>query len=395
MYMRRIIIILSALFLLIGVVSVIPFSQIEAQSNDRVVVDFFYSPTCPHCHTEGDFLDTLEGYDDRLVINRYIAADEPYRTKLYNLLEKKDAIKYFGSVPVTFINEDYYFLGFDNAQGMGQTILAVIDQELAKIEDVEAVETISQEDIKGRVSLPFLGQIDTDNYSLPVLAVVMGLLDGFNVCSLGALVLILGLVMSLRSRRMIATFGGIFILATALIYGLLIVLWYHLFDAMAPYISSMELVIGLLALAGAVYFLKEYWRIKKLGATCEAGDNRLISNATKKIQKVFDSKKSLLVLAGAVLTFAAIVTIVEFPCSAAVPVVFAGVLADSGVSTIGQFGYIGLFTLFYMFDELLIFAISVYKMNIWLTSPRFSKWFALGEGVILFLLGSYYILSLM
>ena len=45
-----------------------------------------------------------------------------------------------------------------------------------------------------RQNIPLIGEIDLAKYSLPAQAVVLGFFDGFNVYSLGALVLILGLV---------------------------------------------------------------------------------------------------------------------------------------------------------------------------------------------------------
>jgi len=59
--------------------------------------------------------------------------------------------------------------------------------------------------------LPFLGEIRLGDLSFPVMAVALGALDGFNVCSLGALLLVLSLVLAFKSKKRIVLFGGTFI----------------------------------------------------------------------------------------------------------------------------------------------------------------------------------------
>jgi len=46
-------------------------------------------------------------------------------------------------------------------------------------------------------------------------------------------------------------------------YGLLIFLWHQLFTFIAPYIKSMEILIGILALAGGIYLLREFYKAYK------------------------------------------------------------------------------------------------------------------------------------
>ena len=109
------------------------------------------------------------------------------------------------------------------------------------------------------------------------------------------------------------------------------------------------------------------------------------------MQKVFDKGTNAVSLALGILLFAAAITILEFPCSAAVPVFFAGVLANASLAPIVYWSYIALFVFFYLIDELLIFGIAVYKMSIWLTSPKFVKGITLTEGLILGGIGIFYL----
>jgi len=67
---------------------------------------------------------------------------------------------------------------------------------------------------------------------------------------------------------------------------------------------------------------------------------------------VFEKKGGILTLVGAVFLFGAIVTIVEFPCSAVLPVIFAGILTEAKITTLLSFLYIGIFLIFYLLDEI-------------------------------------------
>jgi hypothetical protein len=109
---------------------------------------------------------------------------------------------------------------------------------------------------------------------------------------------------------------------------------------------------------------------------------------------MFENPKSIWALITGVLLFAAAITIIEFPCSAAIPVVFAGILSNAELSGFTYLLYIALFILFYMLDELIVFAIAVYKMHLWLTSPKFTTWITFIEAVILTGLGLYYLFGI-
>lgn len=361
-------------------------------AEETLNIRFFESLTCAHCAAENEFLDTLEEKYPDLEILRYpvhIAENQ----ELLNRLAKEYGIeRYLGVVPLTFVGNES-FIGFDNPGGVGKRIEDSYLRQLERIEPDPAPDTNSGQEL---LELPLIGKIDPTKYSLPALTITLGFLDGFNVCSLGALVMILGLVLVLKSRKKIILYGSTFIVTTAVIYGLLIFLWYKLFSFFSSYLTLMTTLIGLIGIGGSIYFFKEFYRFKKYGPTCEiATSNSVVSRATQKIKLVFQSPKSAWALVLAIFAFAGIVTIIEFPCSAAIPVVFAGILSDAGLSGFSYVLYISLFILFYMLDELIVFLIAAYKMHLWLTSPKFTIWITFIEAIVLGALGLYYLLGVL
>ncbi|MBI2042249.1 MAG: hypothetical protein HYT21_00640 [Candidatus Nealsonbacteria bacterium] len=360
------------------------FNFVLAQENE-IELHFFYSETCPHCIAEQSFLDKIEAQYPDLPVNRHPVTSSETQELLRIMTKQYGVERYVGLVPLTFIGEDF-FLGFDNEKGVGRKIEASLQRQLEGL-----IEEKSSPEI---VRLPIVGQLDMNEYSLPVLAVILGFLDGFNVCSLGALVLILALVLTFRSRRKIITLGATFIFTTALVYGALIGFWYKLFSYMAPYLRIMEVAIGIIGILGGIYFLKQFFKFYKQGPTCEIDiKNGLIAKLSNKLDHSLKQKKNIFALLVTVLFFAALITIVEFPCSAAVPVMFAGMMAEAGISSLSYFFYLAIYLLFYMLDEIIVFLIAVFNMRLWITKNKYVVWVTLAEAIILFAFGFYYLVS--
>lgn len=366
------------LILLAPTLPVLGYTNNEGYTDNEVVIHFFWDAGCPYCLKQKAFLEELEKKYPQVEIKQYeffknIELAREFYQK-YEVPPQKQ-----GLVPVTFIGERY-FVGFNES----------ISQEIENyVLEKPPPPTVPAKLIK----IPFLDEIDVEKFSIPVLAVVLGTLDGFNICSLGALVLILGLVLVLKSKRKILLFGGVFILTTVIVYGILIFLWHQLFVFVAPYTRKMEILLGLLALVGAGYFLKEFLKFRKKGAACQFGG--ISENLALKIRKIFERKASILALIGAVLLFAGAVTIIEFPCTAFLPVLFAGILAEASIPFSLSLFYIGLYILFYMLDEIAVLLIAVFTMKIWITSPKIITPLNLIASILLFLLSFYYLFGLL
>ena len=366
------------------------FGLASAQS---VEVDFFYSPTCPHCAKEKVFLRGLEEKYPDLSINQYDVINSQENRKILSEFYKKYEVpkSFQGLVPATF-TPTKYFIGFDDKVAAGlesclKECLASGSQELS---------LANTSIIEKSVKIPLLGEIKLVGLSFPVMAVALGSLDGFNVCSLGALMIILSLVLAFKSRKRILLFGGIYLLTTAIVYGFLIFFWYKLFEAMAPYLKIMNILIGVLGVSGGIYFFRQFLKSIKNPLVCDSdGGQKISSKFLPKLQKLLSSPSSLLLAAAAILAFAFVLTVVEFPCSAVVPIAFAAVMAQAGLSSSSYLLYIIIYIIFYLLDEIIIFLIALFTSKIWLSSPKFGKWLVLLEAVILFSLGFYYLSSLL
>jgi glutaredoxin len=370
---------MKKLFFTILLFSLLCGNFVLAQTaEEKADIIFFWNEGCPFCAAEKNFLAELkEKYPQVKIEDHEFAKNIDLVKELYQ--EYNVSSREQGFVPVTF-TPDKYFVGFNSqiAEGIESCLQECIGGE-------EASAT-------GGMRIPFLGEINIKDLPIPLVAIMIGALDGFNVCSLGALVLILSLVLALRSKKKILLFGGIFILSTILIYGLLVFIWHQLFSFLAPFIGKMEIVIGLFSLAGAVYFFREFLKSRRTQAGCKVGG--ITEKFSHKIQAIFEKKSGILALGGAVLLFAAIVTVIEFPCTAFFPVLFAGIITEAGIPLSLSLFYISLYIIFYMLDEIIVLLMAVFTLKIWVASPKSTIYLNLLTCALLLFLSFYYLANI-
>jgi hypothetical protein len=207
------------------------------------------------------------------------------------------------------------------------------------------------------VDIPFIGEIDAKDFSLPALAVILGLVDGLNPCAMWVLVYLISLVLTLKDRRKIWLIVGSFVFASGVLYFLFMTAWLNAYLFMG-YIRQLTLLIGFFALwVGTVDI---YESIKNRGQpTCEVGNNETKSKTMARIKKVALSPLSVGSFF-AIIVLAFVVNSIEFLCSAAIPAVFTYILSLSPLSTMQYYLYILLYDFFFMFDDLLIFSTAAF-----------------------------------
>jgi thiol-disulfide isomerase/thioredoxin len=372
-------------------------------------IHFFYSQTCPHCHEEQKFLDDLQTRYPDLLIARHDVSKRETNTLLREFGEKYDVKNYLSVVPLTFVY-DSFILGFNTPETTGAAIEKIVKekfiaptQENAICEDTNESCTVpiteNIVDDKNYTTIDQLSNLslfgfNAKDLSLPVLAIVLGFFDGFNVCSLGALLLILSLVFVFKSRKKTFIFGGVFIAVTGLTYAALIFLWFGLFSFFSSFVSLFQALIGAMGVIGGIYFIRQYIRFLKYGPTCEMTESEWIKKATKKLQSAFIENKNIWIIVLAVILFSFAVTVIEFPCSAVIPVAFAAILTEAGVGFLAKAGYLSIFMILYLLDEIIVFLIGVSAMKIWVGGQKMTKHLPLVQGVMFIGLGIFYIVRL-
>jgi hypothetical protein len=231
--------------------------------------------------------------------------------------------------------------------------------------------------------LPLLGRTDLTTYSLPVLAIVLGLIDGFNPCAMWVLVYLIGVLIGVKERKKMWVIVGSFVAASGILYFLFMTAWINIF-LLLGYMKLLTLIIGLVALGGGILSLKEYFTTKG-DLTCEVGDADSHRKTIKKIDRIV-AQPLTWALTLSIIALAFIVNSVEFVCSAAIPAVFTQVLALSGLTAFQHYAYIAIYTVAFMLDDLIIFGLAAFAISSTFGN-KYAKYCRLFGGIILSILG--------
>ncbi len=352
------------------------FAEENAELEEKITVYFFEDRLCSVCRDQKEFMESIKDDYPQMELKIYSISDFEKLEEVAAMhgVEDPDIM-----APTTFIGDNYFQFSYFTEDHKDRIIRAlegeIVDEDCCM------------------VRIPILNiDVDISEWSLPLKTAALGSLDGFNVCSIGALILILSIVLVFKSRKKIFFYGGLFIFTTVVVYGTLVFLWGQLFRSLVGHSEMLSYIVGAAAFFGGVYFFKEFYRFFRYGPTCNSSTNRFVIKATKKVQESFaDSKKGALALAANIMIFASVITIIELPCSVGIPIAFTGILTEAGVPLASFVFYVLFYLFFYMLIEVVIFSLAVLTKEIWIANSKAITWITLFGSLLLFYLAYHYI----
>jgi len=210
------------------------------------------------------------------------------------------------------------------------------------------------------LDLPIVGQVDLDRYSLAISTAIIGVVDGFNPCSLWVISLLLALVINTGSRKKTLAVGLTYLLVAAGLYGLIILGLFSVF-AFVGYVLWIRIAVAVVALSMAVVNIKDYFWFKT-GVSLTIADEHK-PGIYRDMRNILSPGKSGLALVGATAAMAGGITLIEMPCTAGLPILWTKLIAAHNVSTL-EFGLLlGLYLLLFMIDELAVFLSAVITLR--------------------------------
>jgi len=339
-------------------------------------VHFFYLPGCSDCEKQKPFNEELANtYSTDFI---YHNTGEPKEAALLSQMLANIGVKDEPEFPVTIFGKQA-FGGWESEETTGERIKLALQQCLAG----NCPERGIIEEPKDEVILPIIGKLRLSDYSLPSLAVILGLVDGFNPCALWVLAYLISLVITLKDKGKIWLLVGSFVFASGVLYFLFMTAWLNAF-LLIGYFRPVTILIGLVALGAGTLNIREF--IKTKGAiVCKVGDEESRKKTMTRIEKVVFSPLTLATIAG-IIVLAFVVNSIEFLCSAALPAIFTHVLSLSNLSTLQYYAYILLYDFFFMLTALIIFGSAAFAMTS-SVGDRFAKYCRPLGGTILLILG--------
>lgn len=365
----------------------------------EVNVYLFYSDTCPHCAAEHKYLDSIK---DKYNLNIY-----SYEVSNPDSVEKLEKIsKYLDvnvtGVPYTVINNTA-IVGF--GEGMTEDTLLYhikkarksnfVDKagmELGVVEKEETNNSNNKEDESNKIiNIPIIGEINLKNVSLPIVSILIGLIDGFNPCAMWILLFLISTLIGMKDKKRLWALGLTFLITSSLVYLAFMLSWLS-FAKFIGSITWFRMLIAIVALVGAALNLKSYLKSLNEEDGCTVVEAKKRKKIFKKI-KEFTSKQSFILAFLGIMLLAALVNILELACSAGLPVVFTQVLSMNNLSTLEYILYIGLYILFFMLDDIFIFAVAVKSFELTGISTKYSKYSHLIGGILMLIIGILLVLK--
>lgn len=235
------------------------------------------------------------------------------------------------------------------------------------------------------VDTGLFGVVSLKDVSLPIFTIILGAVDGFNPCAMWILIFLITMMFSMHDRFKMWILGLTFILTSGFVYLCFMLSWLSL----ASFLSSVVLIRFLIACFAVLFGMVNIYRyFKSLNSDvgCDVTDKKKRVKIMERIKKIVNEKSFLLSILG-IMLLAFSVNLIELLCSLGIPVMFTNVLVMNELSTLEYVIYIGLYLIFFLIDDILIFVIAMKTLKIKGISNKYTKYSHLIGGIIMLLLG--------
>jgi glutaredoxin len=337
-----------------------------------VVLQVFVRDGCPHCADAKRFLDRLSHERPGLRIDyRAVDRDPTAAAELSTLSRALGA--WPPGVP-TFVVRGQVLIGFDNEEGVGRTLVHLLDSGTALPTP--------------EVDSALFGTLSASRLGLPLFTLALGLLDGFNPCAMWVLLFLLSLLVRRRDRRRMALIAGTFVFVSGAVYYAFMAAWLNVFLAVGLSETVRLLLAGVALLIGA-FNVKDFvaWGHGPSLSIPERAKPGLYARM-RGVMNARALPASLL----AVAALAVVVNFVELLCTAGLPAIYTAVLAQQSLDAAAHYAYLGLYVVGYITDDALMVGLAVYALGSGKLTERAGRWLKFVSGLAMLALGAVLLL---
>jgi len=369
------------------------------KATDDVDVYLFHSETCLHCQAEIEWLNSIKD-EYNVTIHLYeVDKNKDNKAFMIDTASKMDINS--PMTPFTIIGDTYY-IGFEDSvkESMTELIISELDNPsvdvMEKIINNESIDGITVK--KGTIDNihTIFGTLNPKTISLPVLAIIMGFIDGFNPCAMWVLLFLISMIVGLKSRKKMWILGLTFLTTSALVYMVFMLAWLNITKLLNG-ISWIRFIIALIALIGGGINLYNYYKMRKTDNGCHVVDSKKRKSILKKVRNIINNAEKegdfwqsnrafILALIG-IIGLAISVNIIELACSSGFPAIFTQVLVLNELNSVQYFLYILLYILFFLLDDIIVFAIAMKTLQVTGISTKYNKLSHLIGGILMILIG--------
>ena len=344
-------------------------SGTPAQAGEPVTdLEVFVRAGCPHCEAAKEFLNELQRDRPSLRITIHdVAEDSAARQRLATLVAERGMTSL--GVP-TFLIGTELIVGFRSADTTGAEIRARFNQNTQGAAAPPAVESIQTK---------WFGELRVRNLGLPMFTIVIGLLDGFNPCSMWVLIFMLSLLAGLANRPKMLLIAGTFVAVEGIAYFAFMAAWLNMF-LLIGLSRITELILGGIAGLAGVINIKDFWAFQR-GISLGIPDTAK-PGLYARMRRILQAENILAALLGTVM-LAVLVQAVELVCTAGLPALYTRILTMQLLDQWVYYGYLALYNVAYMLDDVLVLAIGVITMSHYRLQEREGRWLKLISGIVM------------
>ncbi|MFA6314438.1 MAG: glutaredoxin family protein [Sterolibacterium sp.] len=352
-------------------------------------IELFVSEGCPHCAVARAFLDELARERPGLnvtIIDLPSNADALVRLRE---LSRTAGITRPG-VPTTRIGNEL-IVGFDTPETTGARIRAALDHTGPAGPTGEAACGVAETNgcaapQDDAIEIPWSGRrLSVTDVGLPVFTIVIGLLDGLNPCSIWVLILMISMLATLGDRRTMLAIAGTFVAIQGIAYFAFMAAWLNLFLLVG--ISRIsEIAIAVLAIIAGVINLKDFVAFGR-GITLSIPVTARPSIYAR-LRAILRAERLWPAILGTIV-LAILVQIVELLCTAGFPALYTRILTLHQLDKATYYGYLLLYNLMYMLDDIVILTIGVVTLSQHRLQENEGRRLKLVAGLVMLGLGIY------
>lgn len=330
--------------------------------NDKVNVYMFYGETCPHCEEEYEYLNSIkEKYN--INIYRYEVWYNEENKKLLNEISDFLDTNVTG-VPYTVVNNKAISgylksttpdtLIYNINQAKRSDFVDEVGIKLGIIKDRQKDKDNSDDEKQNniKVNIPIIGEFSLNNMSFPLMAMLMGLIDGFNPFIL-VLFILINILIAKDDKKRLLVIGLTFILTSLLTYLSLMFSWVE-YEKLIDFITWIRLIVSLSIIILGIVSLKRY-------------DELLDRNDEKRFVK--KNNNVILVILGIVL-LSMMINILEFTYSTKLSISFTQMLSANNIDLVKYCAYLLIYILFFMVYYLIILVVMIKETRLFSKYPK-------------------------
>ncbi len=363
--------------------------NIKAES---LKIYLFYGDGCPHCADEEKFFESYFEDNNDIELIKYEVWHSKDNQELFVKVQDK-LNNHASGVPYLIIGKDV-IVGYmeDVTNYQIEDTIKEYRSSKKKYDDIDELnkknnkdKIVSTDEKVKEVNLPVFGKVKSNEVSLPLLALVLGFIDGFNPCAMWILLFLITMLINTKDRKRMWILGLTFIITSGLVYLMFMLTWLNL----AMFISKAELIRILVALVSFIIGfinLKKYYESTKKEDGCDVVDKKNRKEIINRITNIMNEKSLIVAIIG-IIVLAASVNIIELMCSVGIPLLFTQILAMNNLSAGSYALYMFIYIFFFLIDDIVIFTLAMITHKVTGISTKYNKYSHLIAGIIILLIG--------